>query len=335
MTDQSMKRGDRVTLKQVAHTAGVSLATASYVLNNTKATTPEVARRVRQAAKTLGYRPNQAARALKTGNSRALGFIVPDLQNPFFPKIVQAAERRARELGYSLMLVDINDDPNIEREAFEQFAQAGVQAVMCGALKGSLPAGLPFPVIALDAPVPGSDGVYADHFGGGVLAMQHALQKGHERIGLLNGPQGVISARLRRDGAVSAAVEARIVWEQECHFSMEAARAFIERLASREATLVIAGNDVIAIGAMNALLERGLSVPDDVSLIGFDDIAWASIVRPRLTTIQQPIEQIGTRAVDATVRRIRTPDLAVSNEVLGVRVMERESVRDLTKPGGR
>jgi LacI family transcriptional regulator len=329
MPKAAAKSEPNVTLKQVAHSAGVSLATASYVLNDTKPTTPEVAQRVRLAAKTLGYRPNQAARALKTGSTRAIGFVVPDLQNPFFPKIVQAAEHRARELGYSLMLVDINDDPRVERDALEQFARAGVEAVICGSLKGKLPAGLPYPVIALDSPMPGSDGVYADHFHGGMLAMQFALEHGHDRIGLLSGPQITASAKLRRDGAVSAVGHAQIVWEYECPFSLEVPEKAIQRLLRREVSLVIAGSDVIAIGAMNALLEHGFGVPDDVSLIGFDDIAWSSIVRPRLTTVQQPIEEIGTHAVDAAVRRIKTPSAAVSSEVLGVRVIERDSV--LTK----
>jgi LacI family transcriptional regulator len=159
--------------------------------------------------------------------------------------------------------------------------------------------------------------------------MQFALEHGHDRIGLLSGPQITASAKLRRDGAVSAVGHAQIVWEYECPFSLEVPEKAIQRLLRREVSLVIAGSDVIAIGAMNALLEHGFGVPDDVSLIGFDDIAWSSIVRPRLTTIQQPIEEIGTHAVDAAVRRIKTPSAAISSEVLGVRVIERDSVRTL------
>jgi LacI family transcriptional regulator len=179
-------------------------------LNDTKPTTLEVAQRVWLAAKMLGYRPNQAARVLKTGSTRAIGFVVPDLQNPFFPR-----SHRARELGYSLMLVDINDDPRVEGDVLEQFARAGVGAVICGSLKVKLPTGLPYPVIALDSPMPGSDGVHADHFHSGMLAMQYALEHGHERIGMLSGPQTTASAKPRRDGAVSAVGHAQIIWEYD------------------------------------------------------------------------------------------------------------------------
>ncbi|MFB9991412.1 LacI family DNA-binding transcriptional regulator [Deinococcus oregonensis] len=314
------------TLKDVAARAGVSIATASYVLNGTKPTGAEVTRRVKQAARDLGYRPNRAARALKTGSSLVIGLTVPDLQNPFFPKMVQAAERRARELGYGLALVDVAEDPRIEREALEQFAEQGVAAVIATSLLSPLPGSLPYPVIALDTPIVGVDSIYADHRTGGSLAAQQAVALGHTRIGLLSGPQHIQSARLRRQGTLEGLGGlAEVVWESEVPFNLELPSSAIALLEARQVSMIITGSDVIAVGALHALQEAGVNVPGDVSLIGFDDIAWASLMRPRLSTIRQPIVEMGTRAVDLALRRLKGPDSAITHEMLSVEWIPRES----------
>jgi LacI family transcriptional regulator len=314
------------TLKDVAARAGVSIASASYVLNDTKATSSDVTRRVKDAARELGYRPNRAARALKMGSSAVLGLIVPDLQNPFFPKLVQAAERRARALGYSLSLVDVTEDPKVEREALEQFAEQGVAAVIVASLQGKIPKNLPYPLVALDGPVSNVDSVCADHHGGGRLAAEQLIALGHQRFGLLSGPQHLNSARLRREGTLAAlSGKAKIVWEVEMPFGLEMSPEALERLAAGKVTAVIAGNDAIAIGAINALIDLGKRVPEDISVVGFDDIAWASLLRPRLSTVRQPILDLGARAVDIVLHRLRSPGAAVSHQILAVEWIARDS----------
>lgn len=294
------------TLKDVARQANVSVATVSYVLNNTKTVSPEVEARVRQAAKALNYYPNRSARSLKTGNSLMLGMVVPDLQNPFFPAMVQAVERKARELGYGLVLVDAAGEGQHALDGFSQLMEQGVDAAIWIPMGDEVPQ-ISFPTVTIDRPLEGFDAVYADHFQGGQLLALQAQRMGHQKVGMLSGPQSLVSARLRREGFMQAKGALEVVWDVEVGFDINLPKQALKKLLARKVSLVVGGNDVIAIGAMHALLEQGIGVPEEVSLMGFDDIPWASIVRPRLYTVRQPIQRLGERAVELVIRRLGNP----------------------------
>lgn len=313
-------------LKDVARLAGVSVATVSYVINGTKSVSPEVTARVLQAAEALGYRPNRTARALRTGRSEAIGLVLPDLTNPYFPALAQTVERRARELGFALFLIDSANDPEAERAGLQSLAERNVDGVIWAPVADDPQAQYPFPIVALDRTIHAVDCVSADHRMGGELAADFVNRLGHRRIGLLSGPQALTSARDRREGFVARIAEGcSIVWEVEVPFSLPLPNRAVERLLQCDVTLVVGGNDVIAIGALRALRGAGVSVPAQVSVIGFDDIPWSELVEPPLSTIRQPLEAIGDRAVELLRARMHNPRGPVRHELLPVELVSRGS----------
>ncbi len=320
------------TLKDVARQAGVSIATVSHVLNNSKAVSPGVRRRVLAAVKAVDYRRNRVARSLRTGQSYTLGLIVPDLTNPFFPELAQAVENRARALGYALLLIDASSNPQTELAGLQLLAEHGVDGVIWIPISDQLPDDLPFPVVVVDRPLANVDGVYADHHQGGVLLAQYAHKLGHRRVGLLLGPQSLASARLRREGFWQAANgKLEIVWEQEVPFSLHLPTPALELFSSQAVSLIVSASDVVAIAALRALDEAGISVPEEVSLLGFDDIPWASLVRPALSTVRQPLATMGERAVAKLLERIQNPEQVISQEVFEVELVERHSAHSLKR----
>ena len=321
------------TLRDVAKLAGVSHTTVSHVLNGTKRVRHEVADRVWAAVETLGYRLNRQAQALRRGQSRILGLILPDLTNPFFPGLAQAIGLAVHRAGYTLTLVDSLEDEAVQEEGLRHLAEEQVAgAIWVPVNSYKLP---PFPVVLVDRTAEGVDGVEADHFLGGRLQARHALELGHQRVGILSGPQSLRSARLRRKGFLVEAQEGGldVVWEEEVPFSLRLtprARARLQ-MARKEVTLVAAANDAIALAALEVLRESGTRVPEEVSLIGYDDIPWATLVYPPLTTVRQPIKQMAEAAVDLLLRRLEEPEGGAARVVLPVTLVPRGSTREVRR----
>lgn len=190
----------RVTIRDVAKAAGVSLATVSYVMNDLDKVSPEVDRLVRRVARDLGYARNRAAASLKTGRHNVIGCILPTLVSPIFPEIAEAVQSHAESRGMATLLINSGDTPEREAEALRILASHGVDGAVAVLhpgfqAEGNLP---PFPVVTLDSPLPGHDCVQADHRGGGRLIAEYARRLGHRRIGLLSGDSTVASSRERR-----------------------------------------------------------------------------------------------------------------------------------------
>jgi len=315
------------TLKDVARAAGVSTATVSNVLNGRKRFSPAVEERVWTAARGLGYFPNDSARTLRTGHSHTLGLIIPDLQNPFFPVLVRSIEHRARQLGYTLLLVDIDNEEGTEREGFRVLAEKGVDGIIWAPHRLTEPPATTCPVVCVDRPVQGIDSVSAHHERGGELLGEYVGRSGHRSIGLLSGPQHLNSARQRREGLLRALPpQVQIVWEEQVPFDLQLPEPALHSLQGGEASLVVAANDVVAVAAVEALTAAGVEVPAQVSVVGFDDIPWASLIWPRLSTVRQPIAQLGRAAVEVLLRRIGEPAAPLIEQVLGVELVERGSV---------
>jgi len=310
----------------------VSVATVSNVLNGR----PNVGRvnrqKVLRAAKRLGYRPNRAAQAMRTGRTRAIGLVLPDLTNPFFPELAQAVENTARGLGLLVCLVDSQGRAAGEADGFALLMQHAVDGIIWCPVGPRLPPYLrdaARPVVLIDRPRPGFPVVHSDYLMGGRLLAEYALRMGHRCVGLLSGPQNLASARQRRDGLVEAfPQDIRIAWEVVVGFdgilNADAVRALQRR---GKATLIVAGNDLIAISAIRCLAEAGVHVPADVSITGFDNIRWTDVVTPRLTTIAQPVGAIGAKAVQLMQQRMAGEKIANRPTIFDVTLIERDSVR--------
>ena len=317
------------TLKDVAALVGVSVATVSYVLTGRGSVSPEVSKRVREAVDQLGYRPNRKAQAMRTGFSKSIGLVIPDLTNPFFPELAQKIEGAARAAGFSVLMVDCQNQAENEAEGLGLLEQQTVDGVIwCPTGNDSMAAlsKLDCPVVLIDRAVPGFDAVHCDYLRGGALLAQHAIALGHRQVGLLSGPQDTDSARQRRQGFLAAAAgKLDINWEVEVPFAAELNAEARAALQENSASLVVAANDLIAVGAVGVLGELGLQVPRDVSLLGFDNIPWSALITPRLTTVHQPVGAIAAEAVDMLVSKIQSPQKTVRTMVLDVELIERDS----------
>jgi len=322
------------TIKDIAAAVGVSVATVSNVLNGR----PNVGRQIRQqvlrTAKELGYTPNRAAQAMRTGRTSAIGLVLPDLTNPFFPELAQAVESTARQSGLLVCLIDSQGTAEGESDGFALLLQHAVDAVIWCPVGPHLPSNLRSfsrPVVLIDRPRPGYDVVHSDYVLGGRLLAEYALKMGHTRVGLLSGPRNIESARQRRDGFVKAFPrEIKVAWEVHVNFDGLLGAAPVAALTHRKgATLIVCGNDLIAVNAMRCLAEHGVTVPDEVSVTGFDNIRWTEVVTPRLTTIAQPISAIGAKAVELLRERMSGAALVNRRTLFDVTLVERDSVKRL------
>jgi LacI family transcriptional regulator len=300
-----------VTLKDVARLAGVHPATASRALNpDTRLLVSEAtARRVTDAAATLGYRPNAVARSLRTRRSNTIGVLIPDLNNPLFPPMVRGLEDRLAADGYVTLIG--NTDGRLEREyqVFEQMRARHVDgyAFATARLHSPLLAdaardGLNVVLMNRTAEDGSFPSVTVDNARGARLAIDHLTGLGHRRIGCLAGPQGLSTGLNRYRGflaglrAAGQPADPALVAFAEAFSIEEGHRRGRELLAAPGLTAIAAGNDMLAIGCYEAIEEAGLSCPGDVSVVGFNDMPFIDRLRPPLTTIAFPHYQLGTEA---------------------------------------
>jgi LacI family transcriptional regulator, galactose operon repressor len=322
------------TIKDLAARVGVSVATVSNVLNGKPNVGAAVRQKVLRAAEQLGYRPHRAAQAMRKGRTRAIGLVLPDLTNPFFPQLAQAVENTARNLGLLVCLIDSQGGAAGESDGLTLLSQHGVDGVIwCPVGPHTPPAlrALDRPVVLIDRPRPGFAAVHSNYLMGGQLLAKYALEQGHTRVGLLSGPSSLESAQQRRNGFVRAFPRhLEIAWEVRVGFDGILSREARDILLRRQrATLIVAGNDLIAINAIHFLAEHNVNVPNDVSVTGFDDISWAKIISPRLTTVAQPLAAIGTRAVELLQERMSGTTIPSRPTVFDVVLVKRESVKNI------
>lgn len=326
--------GGMATLKDVAKHAGVSVAAASYVLSGKKQMSPNVTDRVEQAAKTLGYRLNGAARALRTGQTQMLGLIVPDITNPFFPQLARVIEARARNKSFLTVLFESGYEADTEEQGLNMLTERGVDGliwVLSGS--GRLPSGKPpLPTVIIDYAPPGWSSVRADDYDGGCKQARFAIEAGHKNVALLWGPLSVTSIQERRRGFLDTSIgELNIVLELDTAFNVNLPKTVERKLIDRhqDYTLLVCGNDVLAIGAMKSLKRAGIDVPGDVSVLGFDDTYLSETVEPPLSTMAQPTGKLGTLAVDLLLRSIQDNGAKPETIVVPVSLRERRSTRRL------
>lgn len=317
----------RPTLRDVATSAGVSTATVSFVLNGTKPVAATTRARVEQALATLGYRMSPSARALRTGRHHAIGLLLPDLANPFFPGIAQAVTDAAWRCGHALVLASCCDDPGAEAETLAAVGER-VDGIIWIPGTASPPHRPVVPAVILDRPstaLAHYDSISADHYQGGALAAGALRAANRRRIGLLASPATSPSAASRAAGFLDHAAGLDLIWHHRLPFGLDLPADAARWLADPAIDGIFAGSDVVAIGAIRLLRMLGRLVPDDVAVIGFDDIPWAALAEPPLTTIRQPVRALGAMAVETLLGRIADPERAPIHRSLLVNLIERAS----------
>ncbi|WP_349918146.1 LacI family DNA-binding transcriptional regulator [Aeromonas veronii] len=309
-----------VSMAAVAARAGVSVATVSRVLNQQEGVTAKTRAKVNRAIDELGYRVNQLATSLRTAKSGLLLIMVPDLGNPFYIEIVRGIDRVARQHGYFVLLCDTGADPGRERSAFELLRTHRADGAIC-LDPDSIQQGLSQEINALPwvaccefdpaMPVPY---VGIDNQGAAAEAVRYLLGRGHSRIALIGADPAYLYARQREAGVHQALAEAGLVLAEEWNirvssFSFQAGAEVAQQLLDSPArpTAVFAVADALAIGLMQRLQEAGLRIPEDIAIMGFDDIALAGHLSPPLTTMAQPMDELGAEAVRLLLQRLNTP----------------------------
>ncbi len=296
------------TISDVAALAGVSTATVSRVLNGKSTVDTELVSRVREAARALDYRPNTVARNLRRRDSSVLSLVISDVENPFFTAVARGVEDTARAAGYSVLLGNSDEDPDKERAYLELAGQAQTAGVVLSPTGPgtALPEGTP-PVVAVDRPLPGGrhDAVLVDTRSAARLATQHLLDQGYQRVACLTGPPGVHTAEDRLAG-YREALAGRPELVRRSEFKAAGARQASELLFGERdrPDAVLVANSAMAIGLLETLAQQGLRIGEDVGVVSFDDVPWASLVHPALTVVRQPAHEIGRRAAGLLLDRI-------------------------------
>jgi LacI family transcriptional regulator len=308
------------TLRDVATAAGVHPATASRALNPSTRllVSEETAQRVLDAAARLGYRPNPVARSLRTRRSNTIGVLIPDLNNPLFPPIVRGVEDMLAGHGYVALIGNTDGDPQRERMVFDQMRARHVDGFVLATATLRNPildeaAASDLPVVLMNRTAQGYpfSSVSVDNEQGARAAVAHLASLGHTRIGHIAGPQEVSTGitRLRgfTDGARASGLEVgpdQVVYAA-AYTVEEGARCCAELLTRRgDLTAIMAANDMLAIGCYTALENRGLGCPEDISVMGFNDMPFIDRLRPPLSTIRFPHYQLGTEAAKLLMERI-------------------------------
>lgn len=323
------KKRKRATAETVAKAAGVSRTTVSFVFNNRGGVSEGVAKKVRKTAKELGYKPNRSASAIRTGKSHTIGLILPDLTNPYFPKLAQGAQLAASEAGYVLFLVDSFNDLTLEAQGVESINGYAVDGILwCPVEERSLQNNpVTCPIVVIDRQIDGYDCVYADDIKGGKLQAEYVSQKGHQKIGLVTGPSRTKSAVHRRKSFVdNLPKSSAVIWEHEIEYDINIPKGVIPDLAKNNVTCIVCGNDTIAVGVISALRRLEIKVPENVSVMGYDDIDWCTVMSPSLTSINLPAKEIGRKAIKRLIERIEGKSEAVRSTILDVELVERETV---------
>jgi LacI family transcriptional regulator len=344
-----------VTIQDVAARSGVSISTVSRVVTGAVAVEPETAERVREAIAALGYRPNLLARSFRRRVTHTIGLLVPDNSNPFFAELARTIEDAGFADGYSVVLCN-SDLSAVKQETYIDVLLAnrvdGLILVSSGliptvgrhdAVARILDAGAPFVVVDRDLGETPVDQVLVDNDQGGYLAGEHLIALGHRRIACLVGPSDLTPSagriagfqRALADAGLAVAAEGLVRGNGRPDGGSAAALQLLERgvVGAGDVTAIFAFNDQMATGAIGALQRAGCRVPQDVSVIGFDDIPQSAAIFPALTTVAQPIAEMGSIGVRLLLDRIARHDAPHQRVRLSTRLVVRESTGPPGEPG--
>ena len=304
-------------MKDVAELAGVSASTVSHVLNGTRKVSEDTRERVRLAIEELGYEPNLLAKSLKVSRTFTIGLLISDIQNPFFTSVIRGAEDVALSRGYHLFLCNTDEDPNREDEYVRELSKKRVDGLIVASSASRRDHALQLrlgdvPFVFMDREVEGieADTVRVDNRLGMRLIAEHLTQLGHERVGMVSGPLEKSSGHERyhglRDALADLGLPLRDSLVRFGDFRVSGGREAAEELLRlpEPPTALVVSNNQMTLGALLAVRELGLRVPDEVSVVSFDDMEWAPLANPPLTALAQPTYELGATAARMLLDKI-------------------------------
>lgn len=332
------------TIRDVAALAGVSYTTVSHVVNDSRPVRADKRERVLAAVAELKFVPSAVARSLKVRATGTIGMLVPSNTNPYFAEIAQGIEGFFRRHGYCVFLCNSDNDIATQREWLRVLHEKRVDGLIVAsvgdeACAADALAHADVPIVVIDRPIAGirADSVQVDHQGGAAMATRHLIDLGHRRIACIAGPDSTAVSASRVNGFRMAMAEHALAVPPEAvavgDFSSPGGYAAADKLFREYApTAIVAGNDVMAIGALRAAAERGLKVPEDCSIIGFDDIEMSRYIYPALSTVGQAIVRLGETAATSLLDRICG---RVTGDMRELTLPPRLLLRESSAPPGR
>ncbi|MDI9278358.1 ribose operon transcriptional repressor RbsR [Pantoea sp. EABMAA-21] len=327
-------------MKDVARLAGVSTSTVSHVINNNRFVSEQVREKVDQAIRELNYAPSALARSLKINQTRTIGMLLTASSNPFYSEVVRGVENSCYERGYSLILCNTEGDEERMNRSLETLMQKRVDGLLMMCTETHLPSAEilnrypSVPMVMMDwAPFEGRGDIIQDNaLLGGELATQHLIDRGYTRIACIAGPQDKTPARLRLEGFHKAMTNSGLPvlpgYVVDGDFEFQGGFNAMNQLLTLELLpeAVFTSNDAMAVGVYHALFQAGLRVPQDIAVMGYDNIELARYLTPPLSTIHQPKDELGELAIDTLIHRMSDPDASQQTLVLTPELVERGSV---------
>ena len=330
----------KITIYDVAKEANVSIATVSKVLNKTGRISEKTRRKVNEVIEELNYQPNMMASALMGKQTKTIGLLIPDIANPFFSELARSIEDRGQELGYNLVMCNTDYDIEKENKYLALLKQKSVDGFILASgfeslekVEELMKEDIPVAIVARDFPMFSVNAVALDDFMGGYQAATYLIELGHENIGVI--ARDVWSNRERIRGFKQALEENELEFSTDFEFvrnsSMEAGKSIAQKYlkSSNSPSAIFACNDLLAAGTLQAAKENEVSVPQELSVIGFDNTIIARIVEPPLTTISQPIESMGKQVMDLMVSIIQGEKDEKVRLTLLPSIVERESTGEI------
>ncbi len=329
-----------VTLKEVAEKAGVSVATVSRVLNAPEKVKPPTRSRVQAVVQALDYRPSRVARRLRVsyGHSNLLGLVIPDIQNPFFADITRGVEDVAYAHGYALILSNSDESIEKQRLCLDTLCMESVDGVILPPVReqdedvaGLIERGIPVVYVDRRMKKIRFDTVVSSNEQGAYEAVSLLIRRGHQRIGLIGGIPNISTSKERRQGYEHALVEHGLALDpaliREGDSRHESGYQIARELLQQPhpPTALFTGNNLMTLGALAAIHSLGLRIPDDVAIVGYDDMSWALALNPPLTVVSQPGYEIGRRAAELMLQRIAEPNRSPTLVTLQPRLVVRRS----------
>jgi DNA-binding LacI/PurR family transcriptional regulator len=326
------------TIKRVADRAGVSIATVSRASADPGTVSEKLLRRVQEAARALNYRPSRAARLLRGVTSQAVGVVIPDLENPFFTAVVRGIDSVLQAAGYTLLLANSDEDAEREKNILETLRAEGVAGIIfvpINAARGAYREVLapPLHTVAVDRSPANlrPDLVTVDNVEGTRQGAAHLIALGHREVALLGGPLRHSTAIDRERGYEQAMRDAGLPVRPELIYradfreggGYDGMRTLLA--LPRRPTAVFVANNLMTLGAFRALHEAGVRIPEELALVGFDDMPWATSLNPPLTAVSQPSQEIGSAAAELLLDRIARPDRAIRHLILETTLVVRAS----------
>jgi len=321
-----------VTIKDVAKEAEVSVATVSRALNDSGYVGEDSRFRIMEAVRKLNYKPNEVARSLYQKTSKIIGLLIPDIANPFFPLIARGVEDYAMEEGYMVLLANVEGNQEKENRYIDFFTQYNISGILSvsNEVKGF---GRKIPVVLLDRGEKSARySITVDHFKGGQMAAKKVIKHGAKNVLIMVGPRSEDVALDRSRGASSILKEAGINYElvETATFQANAAEKIAQEIIDNSSNFdtIISSNDIYALEVMKEANKRNISVPNDLQIIGYDNIPFSQYSNPALTTIEQPAYQMGYSGAEILFDLIEDKDVVKKNVLLEPKIIDRDTLRE-------